>query len=73
VARGVYERPPTPTETATGLAPEKLPTDPDLAAVIDVWNRLAEAVAPASWRWSDQLGGKELMVDGELRRKFRAP
>jgi hypothetical protein len=39
-----YKYPATPTETGTGLLPEKLPTDPDLATVINAWNRLPEAV-----------------------------
>jgi hypothetical protein len=37
-------RPPTATGTATGLLSELLPVDPDLATVVDVWDRLPEAV-----------------------------
>jgi hypothetical protein len=32
------------TESATGALPEALPADPELAAVIDAWDRLPEAV-----------------------------
>jgi hypothetical protein len=37
-------RTPTATGTATELLPELLPADPDLATVVNAWDRLPEAV-----------------------------
>ena len=42
--RSVSVRTPTATGTATGLLPEMLPVDPDLASVVDAWDRLPEVV-----------------------------
>ena len=58
--------PPTPTETATGLLPEELPTDPDPATVINAWNWLSGAVRAGTGDGQDHLGEGQLMFDGEL-------
>jgi hypothetical protein len=42
--RSVSVRTPTATRTVTELLPEMLPDDPDLATVVDAWDRLPEVV-----------------------------
>jgi hypothetical protein len=40
----ISKHPPRATQNATRALPEALPADPDLAAVVEAWNRLPESV-----------------------------
>ena len=42
--QSVCTRTPTATENAPSLLPEMLPADPDLAILVNTWDRLPEAV-----------------------------